>query len=221
MPRIQAATVKEHRAAQRQHLLDTARAILARQGPVGLKFGELADQAGLARSSVYDYFSTRDELVLALMDEAFDDWHRQLAKAVSRANEAEDQLEAFFAAHLRLVRSGGHGVGALFGQIELSAEAQRSVAERHRQILALLEPALARLVPTDLELGFELVRGVLKSAMDQVTSGKSPRSVAHRVAAFLVAGLRALGHEPTSVKGPNLRRSPLGLSRNRHRPPRP
>jgi hypothetical protein len=105
---------------------------------------------------------------------------------------AEDKVEAFLLAHLRMVKRGGHGMQALFGQMELSAEAQRHVGERHRQILGLLEPAMTELAPGDVDLGFELLRGVLRSAMDRVTAGKSPRSVAHRVAAFLVAGLRAL-----------------------------
>jgi AcrR family transcriptional regulator len=192
MPRIQAATVKEHRAAQRQHLLEAAREILAESGQACLTFGELAERAGLGRSSIYDYFSTRDELLVALMDEAFDAWYEQLARALSRVTAAEDKVEAFLLVHLRMVKRGGHGMQALFGQMELSADAQRHVGERHRQILGLLEPAMVELAPGDVELGFELLRGVLKSAMDRVTAGKSPRGVAHRVAAFLVAGFRAL-----------------------------
>jgi len=192
MPRIRAATVKEHRAAQRSHLLATARLILAEGGPQALKFGELAERAGLARPSVYEYFATRDELVTALMHEAFQGWYETLSKAVAGQRKPEAQIEALFVAHLRLVKRGKHGLQSLFGETELSARAQHDIATGHRRVASLLEPAIARLTRSDQELCIDLVLGALRAAMGQVTGGKSVARTAHAVTGFIVAGLRAL-----------------------------
>jgi AcrR family transcriptional regulator len=193
MPRIDAATVKEHRAAQRQRLLLAARAIMSETGPAALRFGELADRANLARPTVYEYFATRDELFVALMDQEFDTWLHHLTKAVSRATAPEQQIEQYLLAHLRLVKQGRHGFEALFGQAELSVQVRETVGRRHRQILEQLMPAITRLTASNPDLCLELLRGALKSAMAEVTRGKRPVAVARRVAAFLIGGFRALG----------------------------
>jgi Bacterial regulatory proteins, tetR family len=38
-------------------------------GVASLKFSELADRTGLARPSVYEYFKTKGDLVVALVEE--------------------------------------------------------------------------------------------------------------------------------------------------------
>src|SRR5690606_19635538 len=55
MPRITAPTVAEHRKAQQRALLDAAREILAETGRPPT-FTALAERAGMARPSVYEYF---------------------------------------------------------------------------------------------------------------------------------------------------------------------
>ena len=68
MPRISAGTVAEHRARQRQVLLAAARDLLVDGGYPALTFAALARRAGLARPSVYAYFRTREEVVVALCE---------------------------------------------------------------------------------------------------------------------------------------------------------
>ncbi|WP_406673984.1 helix-turn-helix domain-containing protein [Nonomuraea sp. N2-4H] len=70
MPRIQAPTVAEHRAAQRRALLDAAREILAETGrPPTL--ARVAERAGLARSSLYQYFRSSGDLLNAVVEDVF------------------------------------------------------------------------------------------------------------------------------------------------------
>src|SRR5260370_23584320 len=56
---------------QRTALLDAARDLLADGGMAALTFAALAERAGLARSSVYEYFKSRADVVEALSVEAF------------------------------------------------------------------------------------------------------------------------------------------------------
>ncbi|MEU0559297.1 helix-turn-helix domain-containing protein [Dactylosporangium maewongense] len=68
MPRINAATVAEHRAQQRLALLAAARDVLLEEGYAALSFAALANRTGLARPTVYSYFTTKDDIVLALCE---------------------------------------------------------------------------------------------------------------------------------------------------------
>ncbi len=47
-------------------LLDTARALIVRDGEAALTLGAIADEAGLARATIYGYFSGKHELLAAL-----------------------------------------------------------------------------------------------------------------------------------------------------------
>ena len=65
MPQIDAPTVAEHRAQQREALLDAAEAILLDAGHGALTFRALGERTGLARNSIYRYFGSRDDLIAA------------------------------------------------------------------------------------------------------------------------------------------------------------
>ncbi len=54
------------RAATRSMLLETARKVIAHAGESGLTLGAVADEAGLARATIYGYFSGKRDLLAAL-----------------------------------------------------------------------------------------------------------------------------------------------------------
>ena len=58
MPRIDAPTVAEHHAQRRAALLAAAEELLAEQGVEAVTPAAVGARAGLARSSVYQYFSS-------------------------------------------------------------------------------------------------------------------------------------------------------------------
>ena len=65
MPRIDAPTVAEHSAQRRAAIVDAAVDLLGREGITGVTPAAVASAAGLARSSVYQYFASTDALVAA------------------------------------------------------------------------------------------------------------------------------------------------------------
>jgi AcrR family transcriptional regulator len=67
-----------------REILDTARRQLATVGPVELSLRAVAREVGLASSAVYRYFPSRDDLLTALIVQAYDD----LGDAVERAEAA-------------------------------------------------------------------------------------------------------------------------------------
>ena len=83
MPRIRAATVVEHREMQRRALLDAARELVAGGGIAALTFPALAKATGLARSSVYEYFKSRADVVEALVAHEFPAWIGEVRTAMA------------------------------------------------------------------------------------------------------------------------------------------
>jgi AcrR family transcriptional regulator len=55
----------EHEA--RRRLLEATSRCIVRRGNAQIRMAEVADEAGVARSTVYRYFRTRDDLILDLL----------------------------------------------------------------------------------------------------------------------------------------------------------
>ena len=91
----------------RRRILDAARQLTAERGPESLTVSEVAHQAGLNRTTAYQHFRTRDELVAAVMDELAND----LADMFDRPGPLEERLEfmAFYLAdHPEIARLALH-----------------------------------------------------------------------------------------------------------------
>jgi TPR repeat protein len=61
---------QRERAATRDALIGVARGLVARKGEMALTLGAVADEAGMARATVYGFFSGRGELLRALVTAA-------------------------------------------------------------------------------------------------------------------------------------------------------
>lgn len=72
-------------AAVRRDVLDAAVAQLAETGAAGLSLRAVARDVGMVSSAVYRYFASRDELLTALIVEAYDDLGERVEVAVGRS----------------------------------------------------------------------------------------------------------------------------------------
>jgi AcrR family transcriptional regulator len=84
-----------HRAEARQHLLDVALELFAREGIGETTLGAIAREAGVTSAMVHYYFKTRDQLLDVLIDERFVPLRAELARVFSEPTEPVDTLRAF------------------------------------------------------------------------------------------------------------------------------
>jgi AcrR family transcriptional regulator len=101
MPRIRAENIAQHKAQTRAAILDAAEDALVARGYDDVSLGFVADLAGLPRSTIYDYFRTRNALFGALVDDRvpmlFGEW-----MAMYEGSTPSERLEGLFAATFRL-----------------------------------------------------------------------------------------------------------------------
>ncbi|MGB8020339.1 MAG: TetR family transcriptional regulator, partial [Candidatus Nanopelagicales bacterium] len=69
MPRIDAPTVAEHHQMRRAALIAAANDLLATEGVEAVTLGAVGAAAGLARSSVYQYFDSTGSLLAELVEQ--------------------------------------------------------------------------------------------------------------------------------------------------------
>jgi AcrR family transcriptional regulator len=65
-------TREEKKARTRERLLQAARTVFARRGFAASSLDEVAEEAGLTKGAVYSNFANKEDLVLAVLDDAFD-----------------------------------------------------------------------------------------------------------------------------------------------------
>jgi AcrR family transcriptional regulator len=67
VPKISAANIEEHIRVQDGRILDAARALFSANGYRGTDMGDIAKAMGLARNSLYRYYSNKDHILVAVM----------------------------------------------------------------------------------------------------------------------------------------------------------
>jgi AcrR family transcriptional regulator len=128
-----------------QKILDTAAAVFYERGFHGVGVDELGKRAGLSGPTLYRYFSSKDEILAALFNEAMD----ELVSATAMVHTDP------FADLARLIR---HHVGYAVGQRQLVNVYQREdrsltgawkrhFNHRRKQYVARWEAVVARCVP--------------------------------------------------------------------------
>jgi AcrR family transcriptional regulator len=136
---------------QRMHerIIDGARRVFFALGYDGTKLDELADRLGIAKKTIYNHFSSKEELVMAVLDHDLAEWLRQ-ANAVVDRSDAE------------------------IGQVFLRLYAHAMDALRRRSTLFPSDPPTRRQeLRTQTERAFkdQLVRIVVKAAELGAASG--------------------------------------------------
>jgi AcrR family transcriptional regulator len=199
VPKIDAPTVAEHRANQEHALLDAARALLLAGGRAAVTPAAVGAAVGLARSSVYRYFRTGEEILARMAADAFADWGTRVCEAVNRDPDAGARIDAYARATLELAGSGAHRVAVLAGDLPRDGDARQRLAQAHHDLAAPLRAALADYGDPDPGLTAELVDGALSRAIGQLDAGRPAEDIVPATLAFV---RRAVGVACRATEAP-------------------
>lgn len=103
MSRPPRAQRKELLARSRQKLLDAAATEFMREGYVGANINRISMAAGFAKGTIYNYFPSKRELMLALIDEIGAAHVEFILKQVEPEDEPDQRLVRFFSAGFAFV----------------------------------------------------------------------------------------------------------------------
>ncbi|HMA34716.1 MAG TPA: TetR/AcrR family transcriptional regulator [Chloroflexia bacterium] len=95
--RSRRATQKE---ALRQTILRAAAGLFAEQGYDGFSMRQVAERIGYTPTSIYLYFSDKDALLFAILDEAFVRFTQQLTAAAATSTDPVERIVAIGQAYL-------------------------------------------------------------------------------------------------------------------------
>jgi AcrR family transcriptional regulator len=196
MPKIAAPTLAEHRARQRGALVAAARQLLIDGGYTSLTFSALAERTGLARPTVYSYFRSKEDLVIALCETEFPAVAAETERAVGRADTPRDQIAAFVRAQLRVAQQRRYRIAHAIANAPLSDEARRRIMALHRELMPSAVPIFTRAGHPQPVLAATLLQGLINAAVTVIDSGEPPRRV---IELTVGAALDGVGQTPEAT----------------------
>jgi AcrR family transcriptional regulator len=199
VPRIRAASIDEHKALIRNALLNAARDLIDEAGTADISLGEVALAAGVGRTTFYDYFSDRDDVIASLVEDELPRVLTEVIEGVPENLAIPERLAELASRTVEFVATD-----RVFGVIlhrevgRMSADAQDRIAASHGE----LSGEMANLYMRGVEQGlFNAMPPVLAGRLiqDTIMAGAqvlidagdttAPQSVTSGVKQFLLGGL--------------------------------
>ena len=182
---------------RREQLLAVALGVFARDGYHDTAMTDVADAAGVTKPVLYQHFSSKRELYLALLDDVGQRLRTTIAVATANAGSPHEQAHQGFGAWFRWVATEADGFRLLFGSGN-RRDADFASAVRH--VEDALAEAIAPLIQAGIDathqqtLAWALVGMAEATARRLVADGQpiDAERVAHRVSELAWAGLRGL-----------------------------
>ena len=149
MARSKEEVVQEFRI---HSIRDAAMRVIARKGMAAATMQEIADEAGVAKGTIYLYFRDRDDLVEKAFESAMNDLHKRVEEALETPGIFETRLRAVLAAQIgffqanreffRLYMSLLYPEGSAQQQRRQKRHCQPQYQSRVQRIAGLLEEAM-------------------------------------------------------------------------------
>ena len=203
MPRIRAASIDEHKAITREALLGAAKSLIEDAGTAEIPLGEVALAAGVGRTTLYDYFSDRDDMIASLVEEKLPHVISDLIETVSINQPVDRRLVELASTTVEFVASD-----PVFGVIlhreagHMSLEAQGRIRNSHAQLSTEMAGLYMRgvaegvFVPMPPQMAGRLIQDTIMSAAKTLITDDGSlgaKTVTDSLATFLLGGLVAHG----------------------------
>ncbi len=182
MPKITGPTIAQHVADQEAAVFDAAIALFESHGVEGVSMGTIAEEVGLARSSLYRYFPNK----AAIVDRWFATTMQPLIEECDRiARSDRPQAERFIAwveRQLEFLSKPANQtmIHAALESHEMSDHQRAAIIDRHRDLYATLHAIVDGPGSDDdvVRARVRLIVGLLRN-IDDLRKADIPPQVAH------------------------------------------
>ncbi len=181
--------------------------VFAQKGFHGARAEEIAEEAGVAVGTIYNYFQSKEDLLLAIFQREFDQEMALYESLEEEGLSIPDRIRAILEAHFARLR-GAHGVGRVLvrERFNWSGDIAGRLLELHRGMLTRIEaliqegidqgwvrPCDPRIVAPAL---FAVVESISACAMayPEMEVGGILKSAPEELAALIWTGLKKGGH---------------------------
>lgn len=135
--------------ALRDTLLDLARDIVDQNGIEAVNIRRIAQKAGIAAGTVYNYFSNKDEILLSLTEEYWKQTLTEMETAVAADSFLEQLQQIYGFLKERIQGSGGKLMNSL-GSVEMAGQQRMASMQRALEAILILRMEQDTRIPKEL-----------------------------------------------------------------------
>lgn len=132
------------RAEREQQMLDVAEEIFAERGYRAVSMTDIAERVGVSKPMLYEYFGSKEGLLLAVMARAKAELREVTERAVAGAVSAEDAMRRGYRAYFEF--NEAHRPGWMVLLAEPAALSLQAIEEMRRQQTDLIVSMMAGVV---------------------------------------------------------------------------
>jgi len=137
MPKIEAGSLSEHRAQVRARLFSALSRLMHDRGFEAITMADIASEAGVGRTAVYNHFADKEMLLLAFVNEETQRYVAELKAALEGITDPVEQLRRYVRKQAKLTSVYHLPPGADYRSI-LSQSALSRMREHAQVVSALL-----------------------------------------------------------------------------------
>ena len=194
-PKIQAATIVEQRAMRQRQLIDAALAIALESGAANITVAAVAQRAGLARSSIYEYFSSSADLIADLVIEELALYQKRLAHAVRETEDPYEYIALWIGEALQYIVDGRHMLVKSLNAATIPEFRRDEISQGHRNLMTTISAPLQEIGLTDIRGAMSYLQNTIEAASVRIESGSDAGIEIQSAQIYAIAGLRALALE--------------------------
>ncbi|MFI6028684.1 TetR/AcrR family transcriptional regulator [Amycolatopsis magusensis] len=152
------------RAERERQMVEVAEAVFAERGYVAASMDDIAERVGVSKPMLYEYFNSKEGLLLACIEQARSELRTATEEAVAKATDAEDALRRGLLAFFVFIRERRQSWSLLRHEMTLigTPAADGIEATRRQQtdlIAALMAGYFSAASPLQVEASAEFVVG--------------------------------------------------------------
>ncbi len=193
MPRIRAESIEAHKELVRRRALAEAGRLFRLHGYHGTTLGEVADAVGVGRTTLYEYFEDKEDLLVCFVEENLPAAIDRMLRAIPPHLSPAERLAELAVRMMEFVASEDNLGTLLMREVpKLSSAAQARVMEAHsRQAEELLRiyrtgvrgGEFREVTP---ELARRFIHEVVFAGARMLLAAQDPKQQVHRLADELV-----------------------------------
>lgn len=185
MPKIDAPTVAEHRAQKERAILDATVDLLVSQGQDAVTPAAVAERAGLARTSVYQYHPSSASLVATAVEELFRLAEIEVGESLAGVGgDPAARLTAYVSAMLRLAQAG-HSPNRPISLHGAPEGCRARVRTLHDRLMEPLAGIVAEFGAHNVRVVTAIAAGAIQGAVALVEHGADLDATTDETCAFL------------------------------------
>lgn len=147
---------------------------------------EIARKSNLARTSIYEYFASADDIFAEVLIGELIDFREEIALAISKSVDPSQFITDWISLNLQYIESGRHLVAKRLMPMALDSALRDEIKAAHKSLFEVFEQGCSQYEIKVSEIQLSFINSIIETATKKIESGHSPTTVRQETTKFIL-----------------------------------